>query len=363
MKKTIALICGGKSPEHEVSLQSAYNVYQALDTNKYTIILIGITTDGVWKLLTEAVLMNIVKNRGALTSDIDLDSVALLPGEKGKLYNLSKGVFLDITLDVALPIIHGPFAEDGTVQGLLELAGVAYVGAGVLGSAIGMDKEIMKRLLSEADIPIGNFMVVHAHEQRVCSFTEIKQQFGVPIFIKPANMGSSVGVHRVETKAEFGTALADAFLYDTKVIIEQAIVGREVECAVLGNENPKASVVGEVVLSDSFYSYETKYLSDTGAKTVIPAELSQEQSDKIRMTAIATYKALACCGMGRVDMFLTEEGNVLVNEINTLPGFTNISMYPKLWEASGVSYAELLDRLIRLAEDLHKKRVILKNTY
>jgi D-alanine-D-alanine ligase len=258
------------------------------------------------------------------------------------------------------PILHGPFGEDGTVQGLLKLADIPFVGSGVLGSAVGMDKDVMKRLLRDAGIPIGKFLALRSH-QRVPSYREIAEFLGPTLFIKPANMGSSVGIGKVHGEGEYLGALEEAFRYDSKIIIEEFIRGRELECAVLGNEEAKASGIGEVIPRHEFYSYDAKYLDEQGAALVIPAELSGNLTERIRELAVKTFKALCCQGLSRVDFFLRDEPpagapaganaaeRILVNEINTMPGFTRISMYPKLWEAAGISYTELITRLIELA--------------
>lgn len=261
--------------------------------------------------------------------------------------------------DVVFPVLHGPFGEDGTVQGLLELVGVPYVGAGVLGSAAGMDKDVMKRLLKEAGLPVGDFLVFRKDDASDISFESIKKTLRLPVFVKPANLGSSVGVSKVETEKELQQATEVAFQYDTKILIEALLHGREIECAVLGNCDPQASGVGEIIPAHGFYSYEAKYVDADGAALVIPADLSQEVVEEIRHLAIKTFQVLECHGLGRVDFFLTEKG-VFVNEINTLPGFTSVSMYPKLWEVAGVSYSELLGRLIQLARERFATRQELK---
>jgi D-alanine-D-alanine ligase len=250
-------------------------------------------------------------------------------------------------IDVVFPVLHGPFGEDGTVQGLLKLANLPFVGAGVLGSAVGMDKDVMKRLLRDAEIPVGKFLVFQRGD--TLSYGKIKKQLGLPLFVKPANLGSSVGISKVSKKREFRAAIDEAFRYDNKVIIEEYIDGREIECSVLGNDEPAASLPGEIVVRHDFYSYDAKYIDDQGARLEIPAKLSRSVIRKIRKIAVRAYKALCCEGMARVDFFVQANGRVLVNEINTIPGFTKISMYPKMWEASGLSYPRLIDRLIRLA--------------
>jgi D-alanine-D-alanine ligase len=250
---------------------------------------------------------------------------------------------------VVFPVLHGPFGEDGTVQGLLKLANIAFVGAGVLGSAIGMDKDVMKRLLRDAGIPVVRFMVANRYSSNGIDFDDVRDQLGLPLFVKPANLGSSVGIHKVNDRDEFERAVRDALNYDNKILIEECIKGREIECSVLGNDNPIASVPGEILPRHEFYSYEAKYLDENGAVLEIPAKLPAETSERIRQLATKTFTVLCCEGMARVDFFLRNDEEIIVNEINTIPGFTRISMYPKLWEATGISYSDLIDRLIQLA--------------
>ena len=257
-------------------------------------------------------------------------------------------------VDVIFPVLHGPYGEDGTIQGLAKLADIPCVGAGVLGSAVGMDKDVMKRLLRDAGIPIAPFLVARAGRRDNPGFARVVEELGSTLYVKPANLGSSVGISRVRNAAEYEQALEEAFAYDRKVIIEREVVGREIECSVLGNDEPIASVPGEIVPSDGFYSYRAKYIDENGARLLIPADLTGFQERTVRETAVAAFVALCCEGMARVDGFLTAEDVFVVNEINTIPGFTRISMYPKLFEASGVSAFELTDRLIQLAIERHE---------
>lgn len=316
-KIRVGILFGGKSAEHEVSLQSAKNIIEAIPKDIYEVVEIFMTNKGAWD-------MEMLKK-----------------------------------VDVVFPVLHGPFGEDGTVQGLLKLAGIPFVGAGVLGSAIGMDKDVMKRLLRDAKIPIGKFQCLEAKLPNI-DFENVKKGLGIPIFVKPANMGSSVGVHKVNTEKEFLSAIRDAFQFDTKVILEEFIEGREIECSVLGNKNPIASLPGEIIPTHDFYSYEAKYLDDAGAKLEIPAKLDASTTKKVQELAIQTFQVLECAGMARVDMFVKENGEIVINEINTIPGFTKISMYPKLWEASGISYSDLIDRLIQLAIERFEREKKLK---
>ena len=257
-------------------------------------------------------------------------------------------------LDVVFPVLHGPYGEDGSVQGLLKTAGIPFAGPGVLAAAVGMDKDVMKRLLAGAGIPVADFRVAHASGPRP-AWDAIAGALGSPVFVKPANMGSSVGIRKVAEPAAFAEALGDAFAYDTKIVIERAVAGREVECAVLGNDEPVASVAGEVIPHHEFYSYEAKYLDEDGAELVIPADLEPPVSERVREMALDAFRALCCDGMARVDFFLQEDGVLLVNELNTIPGFTRISMYPKLWEASGIAYGELVERLLKLGIERYER--------
>ncbi len=257
-------------------------------------------------------------------------------------------------LDVVFPVLHGPYGEDGSVQGLLKTAGIPFAGPGVLAAAVGMDKDVMKRLLVGAGIPVADFRVAHARDPRP-AWDAIARELGGAVFVKPANLGSSVGIRKVAEPAAFAEAVEDAFAYDSKIIVERAIAGREIECAVLGNDEPVASVAGEVIPHHEFYSYEAKYLDEEGAELVIPADLEPSVSEQVREMALDAFRALCCDGMARVDFFLQEDGVLLVNELNTIPGFTRISMYPKLWEASGIAYAELIERLLRLGIERYER--------
>lgn len=360
-KINVGILFGGKSAEHEVSLQSAKNVMDAIDKEKYNPILIGIDKSGKWLLNDGSKFLLNSDNPKLIKLNKASDSVALVPQSEGKISNLSKNDF-DKSIDVVFPILHGPFGEDGTVQGLLKLANVPFVGASVLGSAIGMDKDVMKRLLRNASIPIANFLVFKESDDSL-DYDFVVEKLGSSFFVKPANLGSSVGISKVNNKFEFKKAIERAFQYDTKILIEENIRGREIECSVLGNNNPIASVPGEVIPNHEFYSYEAKYIDENGALLEIPAKISEEKANAIRELAIKTFKILACEGLARVDFFLKNNGEIVVNELNTIPGFTSISMYPRLWEASGISYAELIDRLIQLALERFEREQKLKTSY
>jgi D-alanine-D-alanine ligase len=346
-KIRVGVLFGGKSAEHEISLQSAKSIIDALDRDKYEAVLIGIDKSGEWHLRdADQYLLNADDPKEILL-DQSRAAVALIPKEDGKhLVSLSK-IGEAQSVDLVFPVLHGPNGEDGTVQGLLKLAGIPFVGSGVLGSAIGMDKDVMKRLLRDAGVPIAKFLVCTMGQE--IDFQEIKEKLGVPFFVKPANLGSSVGISKVRSEEEFDEALCHAFEYDHKILIEEFIEGREIECSVLGNEAPIASLPGEVIPQHEFYSYEAKYLDANGAHFQIPVSLPSDLTEKIQDLAIKAYKTLCCEGMARVDFFLKKNGDLFVNELNTIPGFTKISMYPKLWEASGLPFAQLIDCLIELA--------------
>ena len=345
-KIKIGILFGGKSAEHEVSLQSTRNVIEALDKEKYEVVPIGINKAGKWMLSSTSNYLLHEKNPKLIKLNKSNKEVSLVMQSSGTLTDINSRENHG-KIDVIFPVLHGPYGEDGSIQGLLKLAGVPFVGAGVLGSAIGMDKDVMKRLLKEAEIPIARFLVFQKEDS--ISYKKIVKTLGLPFFIKPANLGSSVGINKVKTEKGFKTAMKDAFQYDTKIVVEETINGREIECSVLGNEKPIASVPGEVIPKHEFYSYDAKYIDENGAAFEVPAKLSKKTADKIRAMAVKAFKVLACEGMGRVDFFLKKNGSIIVNEINTIPGFTAISMYPKLWEASGISYSKLLDILIDLA--------------
>lgn len=349
-KITVGILFGGKSAEHEVSLQSAKNVVDAIDRNKYDIVLIGIDKEGQWLLQEESNFLLNAEDPKLVKLNASNASITLAPEGEGSLVATTGNVDSK-NIDVIFPILHGPMGEDGTVQGFLKLADIPFVGCDVLGAAVGMDKEIMKRLLRDAGLPIGRFATFHAHE--TIDFDMVKEELGMPLFVKPANLGSSVGINKAHNVGELKKACEEAFRYDSKILIEEFIEGREIECAVIGNEDPKASLPGEIVVHDEFYSYDTKYVSEDGASLAIPADLPEEVVKEIQALALLTFTTLAASGLARVDFFVTKKNEIFVNEINTMPGFTKNSMYPKLWEASGISYSELIDRLIELARERH----------
>jgi D-alanine-D-alanine ligase len=359
----VGVLFGGRSAEHEVSILSARNVIAALDPEVFEAVPIAIARDGRWLLQsTDRLLREKGDPRGARI-DGGAAEVTLFerPGTHGLV---ERGTSARThALDVILPIVHGPMGEDGTLQGLLELAGIPYVGAGVLGSAVGMDKDVMKRLLHEAGLPIARFEVVRHYDYTRTPEIVLQSlgQLSYPLFVKPANLGSSVGISRVLTRSQLPAALDHAFSYDTKIIVEEGIEGREIECAVLGNDEPVASIPGELVVKhpDGFYSYDAKYIDD-GVALNIPAELDAQQIREVQGLSVQAFHVLECSGLARVDFFLRPNGKWVINEINTLPGFTAISMYPKLWASSGVQPRELLTRLIDLALSRHAKRKALR---
>ena len=355
-KIKVAIIFGGKSAEHEVSLQSAKNVVLALDRKKYKPVLIAIDKKGVWFLVKEKnFLLNSDNPKSICLNTLGANKITVNFGSE-KQFSIYGGK-TDIKVDVVFPVLHGVNGEDGTMQGLLKILNVPFVGPGVLGSAAGMDKDVAKRLWQAAGIPVAKCLVIKKSEKKNLSFPNTSKQLGLPFFVKPANAGSSVGVSKVKTEKDFTVAIVQAFKYDSKILIEEFIKGREIEVAILGNEKPKASVTGEVIPHHEFYSYEAKYIDQDGAGVEIPAKLAPALVKKIQASAIQAFELLECQGLARVDFFVTSGGLFYVNEINTIPGFTNISMYPKLWEASGIKYSDLLDRLIDLAIERYAKEL------
>jgi len=365
MKKLrVAVLYGGRSGEHEVSLQSAASVINNLDRDRFEIVPVAIDKQGRWRLND----ISLLEGRKSLPVFKDAPKVILPPNvadpESGSaLIGLGEGGEAK-PIDVVFPVVHGPLCEDGTIQGLLELADVPYVGCGVLASAVAMDKEMAKRVARDAGIPIVPYLALK-HErwkkEKDRAAEKIQRELGYPIFVKPANLGSSVGVHKVADAGGLRAALEDAFRYDVKVLAEVAIDAREIELAVLENSDPGAeplvSVPGEINPTHEFYSYEAKYLDENGAELIIPANLDAEQTEQAQEIARSAFSAIECEGMARVDLLLDRSaGKFYFNELNTIPGFTSISMYPKLWEASGISYQELLSRLVDLAVSRHQRK-------
>jgi D-alanine-D-alanine ligase len=360
-KIRVAIVFGGRSAEHEVSLQSARNVIESLDKSRYEPVLIGIDKEGRWYLNENSIQLLDATDPKLIRLSESKQEVALTPNGSGsQLISLTGNPAGVGKIDVIFPVLHGPYGEDGTIQGLAKLANLPCVGAGILGSSVGMDKDVMKRLLRDAGIPIGRFVTLNSTNRDQYTYQSLSDELGQILFVKPANLGSSVGISKVRNEKEYIKALELAFSYDLKVVVEEEIKGREIECAILGNEHPRASVPGEVIPHTDFYSYEAKYIDENGAGLEIPAKLPPHVVKIVQEIAVASFKALECLGFARLDVFLTPDNKVIVNEINTIPGFTKISMYPKLWEFSGVPYSELVDQLIQFAMDDYNKRNRLK---
>lgn len=356
--KNIAIIFGGKSAEHEVSLESATNIFNTIDRTIFRPVLIGIDKNGNWyysEHYQKKENIDLVKN------DFFSESVNVyISSSTGQAEVIDKTTHMvPDYVDIAFPIIHGTFGEDGTLQGFLKTKSIPFVGCDILASSVGMDKDVTKRLLRDANIPIAKYYTLYKHFPNQFSFEEFVAELKLPLFIKPANAGSSVGVSKVTNKEEYKTALSEAFKFDNKILIEEAVIGKEVECAVLGNEQVKASVVGEIVPTKDFYSYDAKYISSDGAKLKIPADIDEITSEQIREYAIKGFKTICGEGMARVDFFLRPDNAFVLNEINTLPGFTNISMFPKLWESTGLSYMDLITELINLSIQKHERDSVL----
>jgi D-alanine-D-alanine ligase len=339
---TVLILCGGQSPEHEISLRSARNVVKALDFSNYQPYIIGITHKGKWIHLPR------IPDGPYLEEDLG-DEVSIRPGQPTVLHTSSGFSF---SPKVVFPVLHGPNGEDGTMQGMLQLLDLPYVGPNILGSAVAMDKDVAKSLMIQAGVKVANGKMLTPFSKD--TYTSLSKELGVTLFVKPANMGSSVGVHKVRNEDQFKASLVDAFQYDRKVIIEEMIVGRELECAVIGFDNHiRVSNPGEISAEEE-YSFDEKYSESSVTQLDIPAQhLTSAQIDELKATAIKAFRALNCEIISRVDMFMTAEGTIYVNEINTLPGFTNISMYPKLWENEGLSYSDLISELLDLAIKRH----------
>jgi len=362
-KINIAVLCGGQSAEHEVSIQSAKNVIQALDPLRYNILPFFISKQGAWYLLDslEVILNN--ASMSALPAEILGERLVLNLGSRSPFMLVSES-FTELKVDVIFPVLHGTHGEDGTLQGMLELLNIPYVGANTLGSAVCMDKALTKQLLQAAGITVAKWLVVHKGQGSQLSFAAAVDALGLPFFVKPANTGSSVGVSKVKSSEDFVAAMATAEQYDHKIILEDFISGREIECSVLGNDSIEASLPGEIIPHHEFYTYAAKYLDPEGASLKIPAEIPGHLVAEIKRMAIKSFRALYCEGMARIDFFLTPDERLYVNEANTIPGFTQISMYPKLWAISGLSYCALVDRLVTLAlQRFERNRVLVNKSF
>lgn len=340
IKKSVAILYGGKSVEHKVSVNSAKNVFEFIEKEKYDPILIGISPEGKW-FLKQEVNDNF---------DAEDELYLVLQANKGGFYNRRTEEL--IIPDLVFPVLHGTDGEDGSIQGLLKVVNRPFVGTGVLGSAISMNKLYSKRLLESAGIPVSRFTSFEYHQREKIKYQEIVSSFGSPFMAKAANLGSSVGVHKVKSEEEFNAAVKDIFNFDSTVIFEQYVKGRELECAVIGNEVPEASLPGEIAVAAhyDFYTYEAKYLDPEAAKLIIPADVNDDISEKIRTLSVKSYQVLKCEDFARVDLFLTESGEIIINEINTIPGFTNSSMFPMMWKERGISFPELITKLLDMAE-------------
>jgi len=384
-KLRVGVIYGGRSGEHEVSVASAASIIKHLDRSRYEPVPIRIEKDGRWTLadkaptaISAADVIEHVRLEAArpvrpgreahLVAHPGEDTVLAIERRmaSAELDPSGAATVTGVGLDVVFPVLHGPYGEDGTVQGLLELANVPYVGAGVLGSAVGMDKAVMKTLFIARNLPVGPYMVVlrpEWHGDADAVTRRVTEELRYPVFVKPANLGSSVGISKAKSEADLRTAMELALQFDRKIVIEAGIVNaREIECAVLGNDDPQASIPGEIIPSREFYDYEAKYLDDA-SEVVIPASLRDNEAREVQRLAIEAFRAVDCAGMARVDFFVTrDDGRIYVNEVNTIPGFTTISMYPKMWEASGLSYTALIDRLITLALERHAEKQQLRTS-
>lgn len=363
-KVRVGVLFGGKSVEHEISLISARNVIDALDKERFDVVLIGIDKEGTWHLHDAEHFLEHSQDPKLIRLHGVKEKVAVVPKDDEKQLVSLSGDALAGPLDVVFPILHGPYGEDGTVQGLLKLAGIPFVGPGVLSSAIGMDKDVMKRLFQHAGLATPKFLCFRRRQFAELDYESIVRELGSPFFLKPANAGSSVGVFKVKSAEEFKIALKEAAHYDDKLVCEEAIEAREIECSVLGNEEPVASLPGEIIPTHEFYSYEAKYLDENGAHLSVPADLDEAKVKEVQELSIKAFQVLECEGMARVDFLMRKaDGKLFLNEINTIPGFTDISMYPKLWQVSGLSYRKLLEKLIDLALERKARENQLKVSY
>ena len=347
-KLKVGIVFGGRSPEHNISLLSAYNVVGNIDRTLFEPVLLAIDKKGIWHYGGDT--MNISNPTDAANVSLpQYDTTVYISqnAHERSVIDQKTGKVIT-TIDILYPVLHGAYGEDGAIQGMAKVAGLPCVGCGILGSSAGMDKDVTKRLLRDANIGIAKFVTLRKGHNAHLTYQEISENLGKELFIKPANLGSSVGISFVDNEADYEEAVANAFQYDPKVIVEEKITGREIECAVLGNENPKASAIGEILPKTEWYTFENKYIDDDGAGLAIPADIGEELTKKAKQIALDTYINLECCGLTRVDMFLLPTGKIIVNEVNTLPGFTKISMYPKLWDHSGIKYKDLITALIEL---------------
>lgn len=352
-KTTVAILFGGRSVEHEISILSAINVYQYIDNTTYDALLIGIDKSGKWYLMNEV--------SADFTNGIPL-SISLDASNPAFVNQIS---LESIHVDIIFPVLHGTDGEDGSIQGLFKAMNIPFAGSGVLGSSVAMDKLVSKHLLYQAGIPVSKFDAIHKSQADSLDFESIQKKLGLPLMVKPVNLGSSVGITKVNNAADFDQAVATGFKYDHTLLFEEYISGRELECAVLGNKDAKASHPGEIIISDQyeFYSYEAKYEDESAVKIQIPAGIDTEIAQKIQSLCVQAYHALSCDDFARVDLFLTDDGHVYINEINTIPGFTNVSMFPSLWAQHGINYPDLIGQIIDLALDRHKDAVDMERSF
>jgi D-alanine-D-alanine ligase len=372
MKTRVGILYGGKSPEHNVSLSTAMAVMNAIDKNKFDVIPIYINVEGQWikgerltGTITEVKQLQFHSDAKAMIP-VSLNQVPALADDKNQFPSVTDAnEESEAAIDVIFPLLHGPNGEDGTVQGLLEILNIPYVGNGVLASAVGMDKVMMKNLFAQAGLRQAKYVSFTKRDwskDEEAAYDQVEQKLGYPCFVKPANAGSSVGITKCKQRADLKAAFIEAFKYDRKIIVEEAIVGREIEIGVIGNDEPICSVVGEIIPKKEFYDYQAKY-EDGDTELIIPAQVTEEQYETIKQMAITAFKALDLSGLVRADFFLTEDGTVYINEVNTMPGFTPYSMFPLLWKHSGVSYPELIERLIQLAIERHEEKQTIMYTF
>jgi D-alanine-D-alanine ligase len=372
MKTRVGILYGGKSPEHNVSLSTAMAVMNAIDKNKFDVIPIYINVEGQWikgerltGTITDVKQLQFHSDAKAMIP-VALNQVPALADDKNQFPSVTDvNKESEAAIDVIFPLLHGPNGEDGTVQGLLEILNIPYVGNGVLASAVGMDKVMMKNLFAQAGLRQAKYVSFTKRDwskDEEAAYDQVEQKLGYPCFVKPANAGSSVGITKCKQRADLKAAFIEAFKYDRKIIVEEAIVGREIEIGVIGNDEPICSVVGEIIPKKEFYDYQAKY-EDGDTELIIPAQVTEEQYETIKQMAITAFKALDLSGLVRADFFLTEDGTVYINEVNTMPGFTPYSMFPLLWKHSGVSYPELIERLIRLAIERHEEKQTITYTF
>ncbi|WP_085730066.1 MULTISPECIES: D-alanine--D-alanine ligase [unclassified Pseudomonas] len=357
-KLRVGIVFGGKSTEHEVSIRSAQAIAQGLDRSRYVPILIEVDKCGRWRINDQHDALHKQAGKYSANASIGSEEIALLRGISGEQLVSKFGAKFPKNIDVFFPIVHGTSGEDGCLQGLLRVAGLPFVGSDVLASAICMDKDVAKRLLRDAGVPVTPFITMNRTNAKRTSFERVKEKLGMPVFVKPANQGSSVGVRRASDQDSFYAAVDLALRFDHKILIEAAVVGREVECAVLGNDNPIVSSCGEIVIDKEFYTYGAKY-HDPQTRILVPANISAAVEARIQNISLRVFETLGCSGLARIDCFLTENDEVIVNEVNSLPGFTPSSMYPALWDREGLGFESLLSHLIELALERHIERNML----